>query len=111
MNQPPPDTAWQNLTWTVFHFISLRYNPEQSEHYIRFFKTFQIIIPCKICRTHFNQKISEEGMGIEENILKGNIFNWTILLHNNVNKLNNKKEWSFEQANSFYNKLFYHNFL
>ena len=98
------NTAWQPLTWVIFHILALKYDSNETEHYIRFFNTFKTIIPCKICRNHFQEKINSEGMSIEKNIKDGNIFQWTILLHNNVNKMNGKREWTFDQARQFYEK-------
>jgi hypothetical protein len=97
-------TDWQPITWIFFHSIALEYNDQYKDHYKNFFETFKIIIPCKMCRTHFNECIEKEIHNLENNINQENIFNWTIDLHNNVNKMNKKKIWSYDEAREFYSK-------
>ena len=95
-------TEWQRITWIFFHTLTLNYNDEYRDKYIEFFNTFKTIIPCKICRNHFNQNIGKDNMSIESNINSDRIFNWTIDLHNSVNKMNHKKIWNYEEAKKYY---------
>ena len=95
-------TTWQPLSWFIFHTLALNYNDKYQEHYKFFFESFTKIIPCKICRNHYIQNINKEKMSISDNINKDNIFNWTVDLHNSVNKLNHKKVWSYEEAKKYY---------
>jgi len=97
-------TEWQRITWVVFHTLALSYNENYKEHYITFFNTLQTIIPCRMCRNHYITNISKDGMHIEENMNSENIFNWTIDLHNKVNKMHSKKIWGHDEARSFYQK-------
>ena len=98
---------WQPITWIVFHNITKNYKEEYNSYYITFFETFKTIIPCKICRTHYNENLSKENMTIHGNINSNNIFNWTIDLHNVVNKQNHKRQWTYERANDHYSCLLY----
>jgi hypothetical protein len=98
-------TAWQPLTWIIFHILSLNYNDNYREHYISFFESFKVIIPCSICRNHYNTNINRSDMSIENNINSEKIFNWTINLHNNVNKTNHKKLWNYDEAKNHYTKF------
>ena len=100
-------TEWQSITWFLFHTISLNYNDEYKNEYINFFNTLKVIIPCRICRTHYIQNLNKEGMSIEDNINKEKIFNWTVDLHNTVNKMHHKKLWSHDEARQYYQT---HNF-
>lgn len=97
-------TAWQPLSWIIFHTLALNYNDKYHEHYKSFFESFTKIIPCRICRNHYTQNINKSKMTIEENINKDNIFNWTVDLHNSVNKMNYKKVWSHDEAKKYYLK-------
>ena len=96
-------TSWQPLTWIIFHTLALNYNDLYREHYITFFNTFKVIIPCSICRGHYNQHISKENMIIENNMNKERIFEWTVDLHNSVNISHKKRVWSYDEARNFYN--------
>ena len=94
---------WQPLTWHIFHTISLNYNNEYKDEYIKFFNTFKTIIPCKECKEHFNRNIgSKPEMSIENNINEDRFFNWTVDLHNLVNKKNHLTQWSYDQAKQYY---------
>jgi hypothetical protein len=95
-------TLWQPLTWIIFHSIALNYNENYHNEYISFFEAFKVIIPCSICRNHYIEHISKEDMSIEKNVNADNIFNWTIRLHNLVNKMNHKREWNYEEAKKYY---------
>ncbi len=97
-------TEWQPLTWHIFHTIALNYNEEYKDKYITFFNTFKTIIPCKICREHFIKNINKPdmSMSIENNINNERFFNWTVDLHNLVNKMNHKTQWSYDYALKHY---------
>lgn len=95
-------TEWQPITWILFHTLSLEYDELYRDHYVDFFESFKTIIPCKICRNHYNEKINSDNMSIQNNINKERIFNWTIDLHNNVNKMNKKKLWTYDEAKLYY---------
>lgn len=98
---------WQPITWHFFHTIALNYNDEYKEEYINFFHTFKTILPCKMCRDHYSVHLKKPNMSIEENINSQRIFNWTIDLHNIVNKSNQKSIWSYDTARQYYQQ---HNF-
>lgn len=102
-------TEWQPITWILFHVTSLNYDEKYREHYITFYKSLKTIIPCRMCRNHYINNINKPGMTIEENVNAEKIFNWTIDLHNTVNKANYKKQWTYEQAKNHYVKIFFNN--
>ena len=95
-------TEWQRMTWNIFHTIALNYNDKYKNEYIEFFNTFKIIIPCSMCRNHYINHVNNDNLNIENNINNNRVFDWTIDLHNTVNKMNNKKQWSYEEALNFY---------
>lgn len=95
-------TEWQPITWNIFHYMALNYKEKYKNQYLIFFDTFKILIPCKICKTHYNQKLKNEKFKLEENINEEKIFNWTVDLHNSVNKINYKKIWSYSEAKNYY---------
>ena len=86
-------TEWQPITWRFLHTITLDYNNEFKNKFIDFFNTLKVIIPCKICRGHYIENINLEN---------DNLFNMTIDLHNNVNKMNNKNIWSYTDSYKHY---------
>ena len=102
-------TEWQQLTWYVFHTSALNYNEQYRDEYINFFDSLSTIIPCSICRTHYNHHINKDDMKIHDNINKERFFNWTVDLHNEVNKMHHKKIWSYSEARNHYYKTNYNN--
>jgi len=102
-------TEWQPLTWTLFHLIGLNYNKEYKTNYIEFFDTFKTIIPCKVCRENYIEHLKKENMILETNINENRIFDWTIDLHNTVNKMNKNRQWSYDESKSYYSVLHLNN--
>lgn len=95
-------TEWQQITWNIFHTISLNYNEQYRDEYINFFNSMKVIIPCKICRNHYIDNLNKPNMNIESNMNKNKIFNWTVDLHNIINKKHNKKLWTHDDAKKYY---------
>ena len=91
---------WQILTWQIFHKITLNYNQEYKDKYIKFFESFKTIIPCSICKNNYNDKINKLNLNNVDDY-----FQMTINLHNDVNKLHNKRNWKIEEAKNHYKKL------
>jgi hypothetical protein len=102
-------TEWQPITWNVFHNFALHYNENYRNQYIIFFNTFKILIPCKICKTHYIQNLNKENLSLEKNMNKERIFDWTVDLHNIVNKLNYKRQWSYIEARKHYDTNHFNN--
>ena len=61
------------------------------------------------CRNHFIKQIDNPNLSIDNNVNSDKIFNWTVDLHNNVNKMNHKKIWSYDEARSYYQINNYNN--
>lgn len=97
---------WQNITWIFYHKLSLNQDTSKNEHYLKFFNSFQIIIPCSMCRNHYISMLKEPEFNLKENINKNNLFHFTINIHNNVNKRLGSSVWNYNQAKKYYNSFF-----
>jgi hypothetical protein len=97
-------TEWQRITWIFFHTVSLNYNENYKHEYINFFDSLKVIIPCSICRNHYNDNLNKDHLKIENNINSDRIFKWTVDLHNEVNRMHRKKIWTYEESESYYKK-------
>lgn len=95
--------TWQNLTWIIFHKITLNCDPKYLNKYRIFFNSFKYIIPCSICRNHYCEML-ENNYSFEQN--KNELFNWTVDIHNRVNNKLNKRKWSYDDARRHYNNFF-----
>ena len=96
-----PD-VWGPHGWKFIHFVALGYpkNPtqEDKENYKTFFKALPNILPCSVCKIHFIQNAANNPL--TDDILQDRIklLNWTIDLHNEVNKINNKKIINYNEG-------------
>lgn len=96
-----PD-IWGPHGWKFIHFVALGYpknpNPKDKENYKTFFNILSTILPCSICNDHL--KINLIKYPLTDEILSDRIklLNWTIDLHNEVNKINNKKIINYNEG-------------
>jgi len=97
---------WFHLTWLVFHVITFHTVMDKPEYYHDFFYSFTELIPCSKCKNHYNEKIKNPNESMNNNLLNLNIFNWMVDIHNDINKVNKKKIWTYLEANELYkNKI------
>jgi len=96
---------WGSHLWNSIHFISLGYprNPSNVDkvNYKNFYENIVNIIPCSDCAEHLKNNLKNIPI---QNFLdtREKLFEWTILLHNQVNKLLNRKEWTIQEAYALY---------
>jgi hypothetical protein len=69
-----------------------------------FFESLVFLIPCAICREHYKDHLTQQPitpfLDSREDLLK-----WTIDIHNKVNALSNKKQWTQAEVMHYYEKL------
>jgi hypothetical protein len=96
-----PD-VWGPHGWKFIHYVTLGYpiNPTDmdKERYSNFFNILQYVIPCSICASHFQKQLKEAPLTDEILSDKMKFIEWGISRHNLVNKLNNKKVYTFEEG-------------
>lgn len=90
---------WGRDGWRFIHYVALTYPPKPTEEdrkkYIKFFESLQDVLPCEICAVHFRQNMKEYPIKMGSN---RELFNWTVDIHNVVNKQNGKKVLSYDEA-------------
>ena len=102
--------AWGEYLWHTIHFVALGYpkNPSEKDktNYKLFYENLKNVIPCEECSKHYEKNLKEINV---KNFLetKEKLFEWTVLIHNQVNKLLNRSEWSVKKAYSFYTSPFF----
>jgi hypothetical protein len=69
-----------------------------------FYESLVFLIPCSVCREHYKEHLTEKPitpfLDSREDLLK-----WTIAIHNKVNALLNKPQWTEQEVLSYYEKL------
>ena len=94
---------WTHLTWFFFHTLAVQpIKEEKSQFYFDFFSSFKELIPCHHCRVHYQKLIHAPDEIMQSNLNKLAIFDWTIDLHNNVNKKNASHLWNYKEGRIFY---------
>lgn len=95
-------SIWGPPTWTFLHSITLNYpdNPtsEDKIHMKNFIDSLGNVLPCLKCK--YNFKLHLKDHPLTEAVLdsKKNLIMWMIDIHNSVNKLTNKKIYSYDEA-------------
>lgn len=94
-----PD-VWGPHGWKFFHFVALGYpkNPtnDDKENYKTFFSIIPNILPCSICSNHYKKNLGKYPLTDEVLSDRISLLNWTIDMHNEVNKINGKKVIDYE---------------
>lgn len=105
-----PKYIWGEHIWGYLHSISLiddEFNNlklvnDKSHNVINIIKDLYLVLPCEKCSKHF--LIWYESLDKDYYYKPLELFYKTIELHNNVNKELQKKEFSNEEALSFWGK-------
>lgn len=91
---------WGPSVWKAMHYIALAYpkdpSPADIRHYWAFFMGLGNVIPCNYCATNYRKHMEE--LPIDPYLQKGNLFEWTVEIHNMVNRENGKKEIGPDEA-------------
>jgi hypothetical protein len=88
-----PPSVWGPFFWHTIHFVAIAYSkqPTYSDKKAakEFYESLQQLLPCPICREHL--KIHLRKYPITPHLdRKEDLFKWTVILHNEVNKSINK---------------------
>ena len=85
-------TTWSHPTWLLIHYLAFinenKWTPETKKSYKAFISCLQFLLPCEICRSHLNENLSKDN--IDKYMKSGKLFEWSVNLHNIVNKMLNK---------------------
>jgi hypothetical protein len=96
---------WGRHLWKSIHYIALGYpnypTEIEAQNYMNFYLDFWKVIPCQKCAINYKKHIEELPI---DNFLKNKmtLFEWTVKLHNIVNKSLNKPELSTVEALKIY---------
>ena len=93
--------VWGPCTWRFIHTTALGYSGDDPDTYYAFYKDLYKILPCQKCSRNYERHWNEIDI---RKYLRSNVelFKWTVLLHNIVNKELGKKEMRFEEALRLY---------
>lgn len=96
---------WGKEAWHFIHYVALNYpdhpTDEDKRSYKLFFDLLPVVLPCPFCGVHFEETKQRIPIRLEST---KELFEWTIDMHNEVNKMNNKPVLSYDQALAEINK-------
>ena len=107
-------SIWGPMAWNFLHnlpnCIISKMKTELKEKYIKFIYNYEHLIPCKICTKHYREFIRNNKINIKK-FNKKYLEEYICKMHNNVNKINNKKQYSLNEClkakKRLNNKMFY----
>lgn len=90
---------WGKQAWHFFHTIAYNYpdNPTETDKkdYLDYIDAFQRVLPCPYCAEHFKELLIQLPPKLDN---QSEMFNWSVDIHNEVNKSNSKPVLSYEEA-------------
>jgi hypothetical protein len=103
-----PPSVWGPFFWHTIHIAILGYPNEPAYEHKKaakeFFESLQTLIPCPVCREHYKTHL--EKYPITPHLDKrADLFRWTLLLHNEVNKQLGKPVYTEQQVLQYYDRL------
>jgi hypothetical protein len=101
-------SVWGKSVWISMHYIALGYpnNPGETdkENYYNFFNNLHTVLPCQRCVDHLKDILERHPLKTTylENSFK--LFEWTVKIHNEVNKSLDKPVLTLSNATQLYAK-------
>lgn len=102
--------SWGEYLWHTIHFVSLGYPNNPSSNDKKYYKDFYVnlknVLPCQECSEHYAENLKKYNI---DKFLdtREKLFEWTILIHNEVNRMLGKSEWSVKEAYNYYINPFF----
>jgi hypothetical protein len=88
-------SVWGPSMWHSLHTISFNYpiNPDNKtkKQYLNFFMSLQHILPCRYCRENFKKNIKSVPLNKTTMKNRYTLSKWLYNLHEEINRLLNKK--------------------
>jgi hypothetical protein len=101
-------TIWGWIAWRFMHLVSFTYPHKPTDldkrMYQQFYRSVGEIIPCKVCRAHYRQRIHSTNI-ISVFRDRHTLTRWLVSLHNEVNIGLQKKSISYGDSVNIYEKL------
>lgn len=87
--------TWGPAVWKTLHIFAKRADEDSKTDFAYFVTHFQTLLPCQKCRDDFLELLSTDAP-------RAPYFEWSVRVHNAVNKKLGKKIFSFEEATRMY---------
>jgi len=98
---------WGPKAWIFLHTVTMNYpdNPSdlQRLNYRKFFDSLGDVLPCDVCNNNYKFHLKELPLKLGS---RKELEEWLIQMHNKINKLHNKKTYTYNEAKEYLNYLF-----
>ena len=102
--------VWGPHAWIFLHSITLNYPSYPTKQVIKqhydFFTNLFYVIPCDKCRQHYKQNLVKYPLTNKILSSRENLIKWLINIHNSVNEMQGKKQYSYDEVINIYNNLY-----
>ena len=103
-----PPNVWGPFFWHTIHIVAMGYpmepNYTDKRHAKEFYESLAFLLPCAVCKEHYKTHLERNPitpyLDTRRDLLK-----WTINIHNEVNKMLNKPEWTEYEVVKYYERL------
>ena len=103
-----PPSVWGPFFWHTIHIVALGYpkNPTYTDKKCakEFYESLAFLLPCSVCREHYKGYLQEKPISPFLDS-RTDLIKWTIQIHNKVNQMLGKPEWTLEEVLSYYEKV------
>lgn len=103
-----PPEVWGPIFWNALHIASLAYTDtptlRQKTNMKNFYESMVDVIPCPICRHHYEQNLKELPIDEALNSHMG-LITWVWTMHNKINVQLDKREFTFDEFIASMQKL------
>jgi len=98
---------WGPAGWTFLHSITFQYPEEPTDldkrKYFTFFNSLKNVLPCPTCREHYEKNFENIQIRLSN---RKELIEWLIDIHNEVNRISGKKEYSYDDVYQKYNNMY-----
>lgn len=103
----PTNEAWGPILWGILHSLAEKYNKlvstlykkEEELYWTNLIKLTETILPCKDCRNHYKDYLSNKKINLKEpDFVRLFFYN----LHNDINLRNDKPLFDYSNLNITY---------
>jgi hypothetical protein len=103
-----PPSVWGPFFWHTIHIVALGYpkNPTYTDKKCakEFYESLTYLLPCAICRQHYKEHLIKNPLTPFLDS-RTDLIKWTVDIHNNVNKMLEKPEWTLEEVLAYYERV------
>lgn len=101
-------SKWGACGWSLIHYVALGYPASKPssldrERYAQFFRSLTGVLPCEMCRDNLKRHLTHAPPDAALAQGRDALFDWTVRLHNIVNRETGKEAVDVRTARLVYN--------